>query len=337
MGGLSAHIFYGKGDIMQGKILKLLLDAEGYISGQAISEKLNVSRQAVNKSIMSLRNKGYEVESVTNKGYLLKSCPNVLNEELIKYHLNTSVMGKKIKVLDSVTSTNDYLKKLGAKGEEHGTIIVAREQTAGKGRLGRVWQTKKDDGIAFSVILRPELSPVEVSSITPLSGLAVCKAINDFCMLDSKIKWPNDVIVGKKKLVGILTEMSAEFDKVEYIVIGIGINVEHTVFPAEIAHKATSILLETGRHIDKNKFLVSVITNLEKILFENNYRLTGAVLKDYTDHCATIGRQVTFTRGSRNITGMAVSISNSGELEVMLSNGTIVTVNSGEVTVQGIY
>ena len=240
---------------MQGKILKLLLDADNYISGQAISEKLSVSRQAVNKSIMSLRNKGYEIESVTNKGYLLKKCPNVLNEELIKYNLKTDILGKKIKVLDSVTSTNDYLKKSGAKGEENGTIIVAREQTAGKGRLGRVWQTKKDDGIAFSILLRPELSPVEVSSITPLTGLAVCKAINDFCMLDSKIKWPNDVIVGRKKLVGILTEMSAEFDKVEYIVIGIGINVEHTVFPEEIAHKATSILLETGRHIDKNKFL----------------------------------------------------------------------------------
>ncbi|MGN1130113.1 MAG: biotin--[acetyl-CoA-carboxylase] ligase [Ruminococcus sp.] len=322
---------------MQGKILKLLLDADSYISGQAISEKLNVSRQAVNKSIMSLRNKGYEIESVTNKGYLLKKCPNVLNEELIKYNLKTDILGKKIKVLDSVTSTNDYLKKLGAQGEENGTIIVAREQTAGKGRLGRVWQTKKDDGIAFSILLRPELSPVEVSSITPLTGLAVCKAINDFCMLDSKIKWPNDIIVDRKKLVGILTEMSAEFDRVDYVVIGVGINVEHAVFPEDIAHKATSILLETGRHIDKNRFLAYVITNLEEILLKNNFRLAGTELKEYTDLCATIGRQVTFTRGNRNITGMAVSISNSGELEVMLSNGTIVTVNSGEVTVQGIY
>jgi BirA family biotin operon repressor/biotin-[acetyl-CoA-carboxylase] ligase len=156
-------------------------------------------------------------------------------------------------------------------------------------------------------------------------------------MVDSKIKWPNDIIVGKKKLVGILTEMSAEFDRVEYVVLGIGINVEHTVFPDEIAHKATSILLETGRHIDKNKFFATVLNYLEEALTKSNYRLTGQAAEEYGKLCATIGRQVTFNRGNRNISGMAVTVNNNGELEVMLSNGTIVTVNSGEVTVQGIY
>lgn len=322
---------------MQNKILKLLLNNDEYLSGQLISEQLGISRQAVNKAVMSLRNKGYEIESVTRKGYLLKSCPNVLNEEAVKIHLNTKFIGRNIKILETVGSTNDYLKELGSKGAENGTVIAAREQTAGKGRLGRVWQTKKDDCIAFSVLLRPNLTPWEICSITPLTGLAVCRAINDFCMLDSKIKWPNDIIVGRKKLVGILTEMSAEFDRVEYTVTGIGINVGHSVFPKEIAHKATSVLLENGRHIDKNKFLATVINYLEDILTKNNYRLTGEASSDYANLCATIGRQVTFTRGNRNVSGMAVSVNNSGELEVMLSNGTIVTVNSGEVTVQGIY
>ncbi len=322
---------------MQNKILKLLYNSEDYISGQQMSESLGVSRQAVNKAVKSLRDKGFGIESVTKKGYILKSVPTQLCEEAVKLFLRTKIVGKELKVLETVGSTNDYLKELGYKGAETGTVIIAREQTAGKGRLGRVWQTKKDDGIALSLLLRPELSPAEISSITPLSGLAMCKAINDFCMLDSRIKWPNDVIVGKKKLVGILTEMAAEFDRVDFTVTGIGINVEHTVFPDEIAHKATSVLLETGRHINQNKFVATVLNYLEQELIMNRYRLNGTTVSDYQNLCATIGRQVTFARGKRNISGMAVSINNNGELEVMLSNGTIATVNSGEVTVQGIY
>ena len=322
---------------MQDKILKLLYNSEAYISGQQMSDSLGVSRQAINKAIKSLRDKGFVIDSVTHRGYILKSIPSRLCAEAVKLFLKTQVVGKTIKVLDSVGSTNDYLKELGYKGADEGTVVIAREQTAGKGRLGRVWQTKKDEGIALSLLLRPQLAPTEISAITPLSGLAMCKAINDFCMLDSRIKWPNDVIVGKKKLVGILTEMSAEFDRVDFTVTGIGINVEHTVFPPEIAHKATSILLETGRHINQNKFVATVLNYLEQELVNNRYLLNGRTVSDYQKLCATIGRQVTFTRGKRNISGMAVSIDNGGELQVMLSNGTVAKVNSGEVTVQGIY
>ncbi len=322
---------------MQDKILQLLYSTQDYVSGQQISESLGVSRQAVNKAVRSLRDKGFEIESATNKGYLLTKFPQQLCAEAIRCHLHTKLIGNSIKVLDTVDSTNDYLKKLAAKGAEAGTVVLAREQTAGKGRLGRVWQSKKDDGIALSVLLRPELTPAEISSITPLSGLAVCRAINDFCMLDSRIKWPNDVIVGKKKLVGILTEMSAELDRIDYTITGIGINVSHTSFPEDIAHKATSILLETGRHIDKNKFVATLLEYLEQELVSNRYMLSGQAVGDYQALCATIGRQVTFTRGKRRISGMAVSVSNGGELEVMLSNGTVSTVNAGEVTVQGIY
>lgn len=322
---------------MQAKIAKMLYNTDRHISGQQISEELGVSRQAVSKAVKALREKGFEIESITNKGYLLKKMPSTLCEESILCYLNTRLVGKSIKVLDTVNSTNDYLKKLGSQGAEAGTVALAREQTAGKGRLGRTWQSKKDDGIAMSVLLRPETSPAEISSITPLAGLAVCRAINDFCKLDSRIKWPNDIIVGKKKLVGILTEMSAEFDRVDYTVTGIGINVKNTTFPDEIAHKATSVLLETGRHIDQNRFVACVLKYLERELVDNRYNLSGTSVTDYQSLCATIGRSVTFTKGRRKISGMAVGISNSGELEVMLSNGTISTVNSGEVTVQGIY
>lgn len=321
---------------MQKKILEMLTTDE-YVSGQEISEKLGVSRQAVWKSIKSLKDKGYEVDSVTNKGYRLISLPDYLNEESLSKYLDTKIIGKNLVKLDLVTSTNDYLKTLGNDGCENGTVVTAREQSKGKGRLGRVWQSKKDDCIAFSFLLRPNIAPSEVSSITPLAGLAVCKAIRDYTKLDCMIKWPNDIIVGKKKLVGILTEMSAEFDAVEYIITGIGINVEHTSFPEEIAYKATSILLETGRHIDKNEFLACVIKHIEEEFLSNNLELTSTAVDQYTSMCATVGKNVTFTRGTRSISGVAVGIESTGELKVMLSDGTICKINSGEVTVQGIY
>ena len=322
---------------MQKKILDILLNTDDFISGQEISEKLGVSRQAVWKSINALKEKGYEIQSVTNRGYRLVSSPNYLNESSLKSLLHNKIIGKNLIVLDSVNSTNDYLKKLGNEGCENGTVVAAREQTKGKGRLGRTWQSKKDDGIAFSVLLRPNVAPSEVSAITPLAGLAVCKAIREYTKLDCVIKWPNDIIIGRKKLVGILTEMSAEFDAVEYVITGIGINVDHTSFPEEIAFKATSLLLETGRHIDKNEFLACVLEHLENEFVKNNLELTPTALSEYTDLCATVGRSVTFQRGTRRISGMAVGVSEHGELKVMMSDGTISLVNSGEVTVQGIY
>ena len=322
---------------MQKKILDILLNADDFISGQEISENLGVSRQAVWKSINALKEKGYEIQSVTNRGYRLVSSPDYLNESSLKSLLHNKIIGKNLIVLDSVNSTNDYLKKLGNEGCENGTVVAAREQTKGKGRLGRTWQSKKDDGIAFSVLLRPNVAPSEVSAITPLAGLAVCKAIREYTKLDCVIKWPNDIIIGRKKLVGILTEMSAEFDAVEYVITGIGINVDHTSFPEEIAFKATSLLLETGRHIDKNEFLACVLEHLENEFVKNNLELTPTALSEYTDLCATVGRSVTFQRGTRRISGMAVGVSEHGELKVMMSDGTISLVNSGEVTVQGIY
>lgn len=322
---------------MQNKILDILQNSNDYISGQEISFQLGVSRQAVWKSINSLKEKGYTISSVTNKGYRLEAAPKYLNENSLKKHLHNKIIGSKLVVLDSVGSTNDYLKQLGNDGCPNGTVVAAREQTKGKGRLGRVWKTKKDDGIAFSVLLRPNIAPSEVSAITPLAGLAVCKAIREYTGLDCRIKWPNDIIVGKKKLVGILTEMSAEFDAVEYVISGIGINVDHSSFPEEIAFKATSIFLETGRHIDKNEFLACVLTHIENEFLRSNLELNPTALEEYNDLCTTIGRSVAFQRGSRRTEGMAVGVAENGELKVMLSDGSIQLVNSGEVTVQGIY
>ena len=292
------------------KLLELLTNTNDYISGQSLAEQLGISRQAVWKCITALRDEGYEIDSVTRRGYKLVAMPRFLNEYALRSKLHTQVIGKNLIVLDEVGSTNDYLKVLGAQNCEHGTVVAARLQTAGKGRLGRSWLDKRDSSVPFSFLL---------------TGL------------DCKIKWPNDIIVGKKKLVGILTEMSAEFDAVEYLITGVGVNVEQTVFPDAIAYKATSLLLETGRHYDKNELLAHILAQLEDDLSGNRYLLSAAALEEYTDLCATVGRSVTFTRGTRRVNGMAVGVNQNGELRVMLSDGTVCGVNAGEVTIQGIY
>ena len=289
------------------EILNILTLTKEYVSGQALAEQLGVSRQAVWKEIRALRARGFEIESVTNRGYRLTAMPAYLN----------------------VPAVNEGCKS--------GTTVAAREQKSGKGRLGRAWQSKCDENIAFSVLLRPKMAPSEVACITPLAGLAVCKALRKFTGLDCRIKWPNDVIVGNKKLVGILTEMSAEFDAVEYIVTGIGVNVDQEGFPEEIAGKATSLYLETGRHFDKNALLACLLNQLEEEFLSNNLELSPTALEEYAKLCATLGKNVGFSRGGSPVHGVAVGVDENGELEVMLPDGSICMVNSGEVTAQGIY
>ena len=322
---------------MKNQLLSILIETEDYVSGQALAEQLGVSRQAVWKTIKALREDGCVINSVNNKGYKLLSLPDSLNEAAIRKYLHTAVIGKELVVLDSVGSTNDYLKRMGDDECPNGTVVVTREQTKGKGRMGREWSSKRDENIAFSFLLRPSITPQEVGVVTPLAGLAVCKALRKTTGLDCKIKWPNDVIIGKKKLVGILTEMCAEFDAVEYVVTGIGVNVDQVEFPEEIAYKATSILLETGRHYDKNRLLAALLGQIEREFTRYNLELPPDALEEYVSLCATVGRSVTFKKGERTLSGTAVGVTAAGELRVMLSDGTVRTLNAGEVTVQGIY
>ena len=322
---------------MKNKILSILLSSNDFVSGQSLANQLGVSRQAVWKGVNALKEDGYEISSTPNRGYKLVSSPDFLNVEAIKTHLNTELIGREIIVLDSVGSTNDYLKELGNNGCREGVVVTTREQTQGKGRLGRTWLSKRDENIAFSILLRPKVSPGGIVTVTHLAGLAMCKALRETTGLDCKIKWPNDIIIGKKKLVGILTEMSAEFDAVEFIVIGVGINVGQSTFPEDISHKATSLWLETGKDFDKNNLLAAVLNELEKVFLGNNLELSPAALDEYKALCATLGKNVTFTQGGKPVEGTATDISENGELIVSLPGGRICRVNSGEVTAQGIY
>lgn len=323
---------------MKEKILALIRNCEGYISGEELSSILGITRSAVWKYIKALKEDGYIIDSVTNKGYCLKSCGNVLNEIEVANGLKTKYIGKEILFFKKIDSTNEEIKRRALKGEEEGLTVVAEQQLLGKGRLGKSWTSPKGTGLWFSVLLRPQISPYYVSGITLAAGLAVCNAIREVTGCNAKIKWPNDVICGNKKLCGILTEMTAEADKIDYVVTGIGINVNTKEFPVDIEHKATSLYLETGEEIPRAKLLQRVLAYLEhytEMFLDENQ--TDKMLNEYVELCATINRTVTTMRNQGEITGKAIGIGKSGELKVRLDNGQIISVTSGEVTVQGIY
>ena len=306
---------------MKEKVLLLLKEGE-YISGEKLSEILGVSRTAIWKAINSLRDDGYEIDSVTNKGYKLVKKPNVLNASTISEGLNVKVVGTEIITLKTVDSTNEEIKRKAHENARSGLVVISCEQTAGKGRLGRKWASN-EGGVYFSFLLRPELPPSDVSGITLAAGLGVCLAIRKFTGLDAKIKWPNDVIVGNKKICGILTEMTAQTDMVD--------------FPEEIAYKATSLKIETKSEPDLSELMHEIIATLDKTILSYLFGISQDDLKLYKSMCATIGREVSLVRNGEKLTGKAIDITADGELVVCLENGKKIAVNSGEVTVQGIY
>lgn len=320
------------------EILTRLRQSEGYLSGEQLSESLGVSRAAVWKAINALREAGYEIDSVTNRGYRLTSVPDVLTPEEIACGLRTKTLGSQIVTLWEVDSTNEEAKRQAQNGAPDGSVFIAERQTGGKGRLGRKWESPDGTGIWFSILLRPGLVPSEVSCITLLAGIAVCRAIRSVTGCEAKIKWPNDVVIGSRKVCGILTELTAEIDRIEYVVLGIGINANMESFPEELAEKATSLRMESGKTFPRAAVLRAVLEALEPLLerAKNGDGLNG-ILEEYKALCVSLNRRVSFYSGSRQRTGTAVDVSPTGELIVACDEGGLVPVNAGEVIVQGIY
>lgn len=324
---------------MQSKILEILRQANDYVSGEQLSRELGVSRSAVWKNINHLRSSGYVIHSVTNRGYKLCTAPDILSADEIRNGLETLALGKNICALDEVDSTNEEAKRQGTLGAPHGSVFVAERQTGGKGRLGRAWVSPPGTGIWMSVLLRPAIAPSEVPQITLITGLAVCRAIRACTGCEALIKWPNDIVIGSKKVCGILTEMAAEEDRINYIVAGIGINVNTESFPEELAKKATSLFMETGMHISRSALVRTILQELENCYDHFLTEVTADLLTPYRKFCVSLNRSVTVTRGNPPVpvTGTAVDISSNGELVVRTPGGTLLYVNSGEVAVQGIY
>ena len=249
---------------MKAKILAALREAEGYVSGQELCERFGVSRTAVWKAINQLKKDGYEIEAVQNRGYRIVGTPDILSENELSSIRKTDWIGKKIYYYDETDSTNVRASRLAEEGAEHGTLVVADQQDAGKGRRGRGWSSLPGTGIFMTLILKPELNPSNASMLTLVAAMAVAKGITRCTGMEAKIKWPNDIVINGKKVVGILTEMSAQMDYVNHIVVGIGINVNNESFPEEIAQNATSLLLQSGKRVNRAALIEAVWEEFEK-------------------------------------------------------------------------
>ena len=319
---------------MKDRILSVLKNADGYVSGEDLSKNLGITRSAVWKHISQLKDEGYIINSVRNRGYKLENVFDMIDEKKLSF--NAETLGMKIILLKSTDSTNSELKRLARVNSESGTVVCAYSQTAGKGRFGRQWNSDTG-GLYFSFILRADLPPSDIASITLAAGYAVCLAIRNYTGLDAKIKWPNDVIIENRKVCGILTEMAAQSDRMDYIIVGTGINLNNAAFPEEIRQKATSVFIETGKNTDKTDFFRTVLIYLDKVMTSFMISISLDDMDNFRKLCATLGRKVSVQRGEKVISGKAVDITPMGELVIETEDNTKISVLSGEVTVQGIY
>lgn len=320
------------------KILKVLRGTDGYLSGQELCQQLGVSRTAVWKYMKQLKEEGYEIQAVQNKGYCLREVPEVLGESEISSRLTTRWVGRKVYFYEEIDSTNTQAKRLAEDGAPSGTLVVSECQTRGKGRRGRSWESPKGEAIYMTLMLRPRIRPERASMLTLVMGLSVVQAIRNVQKVETCIKWPNDVVLDKKKLAGILTEMSAQMDYIEYLVIGIGINANMKEFPEELADKATSLLLELGHPVNRAELVAECMRCFEENygIFEETQDLSG-LTEEYQKVLVNLNQPVRVLEPGREHSGVARGINEKGELLVELEDGTVETVYSGEVSVRGLY
>ncbi|MBZ9636420.1 biotin--[acetyl-CoA-carboxylase] ligase [Clostridium sp. FP1] len=322
------------------KIIKLLKESgNDFISGQKISEELGVSRAAIWKYINTIKEDGYEIEAISRKGYRIISSPDILTLEEIKDFLSTEYIGKNVIHYDSIGSTNSIAKKLADAGEEHGTVIISEEQTTGRGRLGRNWISPKYKGIWMSIILRPNIVTENISQITLIGAAAVQQAIMKMGIKTS-IKWPNDIVINSRKVCGILTEMTGEIDHINYLVMGIGINVnlEEKDIPMDLKSVATSLTIETGKYIDR-KLLLANVLNIFEVLY-NDFVENGNVsetMEICRENSLLIGKEIQLINGGKQVKAKVIDISDSGELVIENQQGITEYIVSGEVSISGIY
>lgn len=314
---------------MRNKIIHFLKTAEGYLSGEEISRHIKISRAGIWKYIQELREEGYDIVAVPHLGYRLISAPDKLLPAEIQFGLGTKILGREIRYFDAIGSTMDAAFQLGVEGIAEGTVVCAESQTKGKGRLGRSWVSPKGKGIYMSVVLRPSLMPADLTQLTLLCAVAVCEAVGGFCGVPAKIKWPNDILVHNKKLAGILTESSAEMDRVRFVVVGIGVNVNAPL--SQMPEHSTSIKNETGKRASRVVLMQEILRSLERW-----YIILGAqgfvpVITRWKELSSTLGRRVRLVDPSGDVEGRAVDLDEYGGLIIQGENGLKVKRMSGDV------
>lgn len=316
----------------------MLRESNDYVSGQQLCEKLGVSRTAVWKAINQLKDEGYQVEAVRNRGYHIVESPDIISREELVSMIDTEWAGQKIYYYNTTDSTNIRAKQLGEEGAPHGTLITAGQQSAGRGRRGRGWESPAGSSVYMSILLRPEIPPVKAPMLTLVMALSVVRSLKECTGLNVQIKWPNDIILNGKKLVGILTEMSTEIDYINHVVIGVGINVNMEYLPEEIRDKATSLRLETGHVIRRSEIIASTMKEFEKYygLFIEDQNLES-MREEYNTLLVNRGKEVRILGGKEEYNAVALGINEQGELLVRRKDGTEEAIFAGEVSVRGVY
>ncbi|MCX8182458.1 MAG: biotin--[acetyl-CoA-carboxylase] ligase [Candidatus Methanomethyliaceae archaeon] len=305
---------------LSSKIDDLLIKGS-FVSGQGAASAFGVSRTAVFKRIQQLRKLGYDIEAVRKKGYRLVPRFDGLLPLEIKSRLKTRIFGKEIITLDSVDSTQTYMGKLAEKGAPEGTVVLALEQTRGKGRMNRVWSSPRG-GLWFSLLLRPSIPPKELHKLTLLFGVAIVTALQPLG-INASLKWPNDVLIDRRKVCGILLEASTEIDRVDYVIAGIGINVNTSLtdLPSEICDSAVSLCDIIGTKIDRAELLCGILKNSEDLYLEASENGFSRVISLWRSNSCTIGQRVEVRMPDGALRGLAVDIDEDGSLLVKYDNG----------------
>jgi BirA family biotin operon repressor/biotin-[acetyl-CoA-carboxylase] ligase len=323
---------------MKEEILRLLRSADGYISGQELCNRFGVSRTAVWKAINQLKEAGYEIEAQQNKGYRLVAAPDLMTEAEIKSLMHTDWVAKEVLYFDTIDSTNTKAQELAEKGYQSGTLVVADKQESGKGRRGRSWVSPSGTGIFMTLMIKPDINPNNASMLTLVAALAVAKAITSVTGEEALIKWPNDIVVNGKKVCGILTEMNAQFDYINHIVVGIGINVHNESFPEEISQMASSLMIEAGgKRFHRAQIIADTMSYFEQ--YYDTFLKTqdlSALVREYDELLVNRNKSVRVLDPKEPFDGKAMGITPKGELIVDTWESRKL-VSSGEVSVRGIY
>ncbi len=323
---------------MKEEILRLLRSADGYISGQELCNRFGVSRTAVWKAINQLKEAGYEIEAQQNKGYRLMTAPDLMTEAEIKSLMHTEWVAKEVLYFDTIDSTNTKAQELAEKGYPSGTLVVADKQESGKGRRGRSWVSPSGTGIFMTLMIKPDINPNNASMLTLVAALAVAKAITSVTGEKALIKWPNDIVINGKKVCGILTEMNAQFDYINHIVVGIGINVHNESFPEEISQMASSLMIEAGgKRFHRAQIIAETMSYFEQ--YYDTFLKTqdlSALVREYDELLVNRNKSVRVLDPKEPFDGKAMGITPKGELIVDTWESRKL-VSSGEVSVRGIY
>ena len=327
---------------MEDIIIKVLRGKDGFVSGQEISRIIGVSRTAIWKHIKELRKKGYEIESRSRMGYRLIKATENIDKVIISEGLSTNFIGRDLIVFESIDSTNSEAKRRVVSDFQHGLTIISEEQTVGRGRLGRDWVSPKGKGLWMTIVFKPKfLEPKDGSKLTIIAAAAVAKAIEKTTNIKVDIKWPNDIICNGKKVCGILTEMGTDPDIINWLVLGIGINVNQQKldFPEELQAAGTSLKIESKieSNIDRNALAIAILNEIE--LLSTHFLESGdlsEVLDYYREKVLVKNRLMIIHKKGEQISCTGVNVSDEGHLIVMLEDGTLQEYFSGEVSVRGL-